>query len=240
MTTATAREALHHHHEELAREMAGHVARLTDSAPGADPEPLIRFLRNELLPHAAGEDRYLYPAVEPLLKAHGMATATMRMDHRAIEGYVSALEEAADRLRRAGDLDRASAVRDLSRLAWQLQALFDVHLQKEEQVYMSVLAQYAPEAEQQRIIAQMHEVPAERPAPNAQADLDVRTLAPARRHAVIFARFETLGPGQAFVLVNDHDPKPLYYQFQAEQPGEFTWRYVEQGPEVWRVRIGRP
>ena len=44
----------------------------------------------------------------------------------------------------------------------------------------------------------------------------------------------------AFVLVNDHDPKPLYYQFAAEYPDAFTWDYLETGPEVWQVRIGRP
>jgi uncharacterized protein (DUF2249 family) len=41
------------------------------------------------------------------------------------------------------------------------------------------------------------------------------------------------------VLVNDHDPKPLYYQFKVEHAREFTWDYLEQGPEVWRVRIGK-
>jgi uncharacterized protein (DUF2249 family) len=45
--------------------------------------------------------------------------------------------------------------------------------------------------------------------------------------------------GGGFVLVNDHDPKPLYYQFAAEHPDQFTWDYLEQGPEIWRVRIGR-
>ena len=39
--------------------------------------------------------------------------------------------------------------------------------------------------------------------------------------------------------VNDHDPKLLCHQLAAENPGEFTWGYVEEGPEVWRVRIGR-
>jgi uncharacterized protein (DUF2249 family)/iron-sulfur cluster repair protein YtfE (RIC family) len=239
MTAVTAGEALRHHHEELARKMAGHVAALTGGAPGADPEPLVRFLRDELLPHAAGEDRYLYPAVEPLLKAHGMATATMRMDHRAIEGYVSDLEKTAGRLRSAGGAERTQATRDLTRLAWQLQALFDVHLQKEERVYVPLLTQFVAEAEQQRLLRLMHEAPPERGPADEEANLDVRTMAPARRHAVIFATFEALGPGQAFVLVNDHDPKPLYYQFQAEQPGKFTWTYLEQGPEVWRVRVGR-
>jgi len=69
--------------------------------------------------------------------------------------------------------------------------------------------------------------------------LDVRRLAPAQRHTTIFRMFDDLVPGQAFELVNDHDPKPLYYQFSAEHPGAFDWTYLEQGPEVWRVRIGR-
>ncbi len=67
--------------------------------------------------------------------------------------------------------------------------------------------------------------------------VDVRTVAPAQRHPMIFGAFEDLVPGRSFVLVNDHDPKPLYYQFQAERAGEFAWDYLEQGPTVWRVRI---
>jgi len=46
-------------------------------------------------------------------------------------------------------------------------------------------------------------------------------------------------PGRGFVLVNDHDPRPLRYQFEAQYTGEFTWDYLEAGPRVWRVRIGR-
>src|SRR5690348_13806394 len=99
--------------------MTEQVRVLTEGRPDADPKALSRFLRDELLPHAVGEDRYLYPAVEPLLKAHGMATATMRMDHRAIEGYVRSIEEAAARLRSAGNAERAAAVRELTRLVWQ-------------------------------------------------------------------------------------------------------------------------
>ena len=70
--------------------------------------------------------------------------------------------------------------------------------------------------------------------------LDVRALAPAQRHEKIFATYGALGPGAAFVLVNDHDPKPLRYQFEAEHQGHFTWGVLEAGPTVWRVRIGRP
>lgn len=70
--------------------------------------------------------------------------------------------------------------------------------------------------------------------------LDVRNIAARDRHSLIFHTYHTLQPGQSFVLVNDHDPKPLYYQFEFEHQGKFSWDYLEQGPEVWRVRIGRP
>ncbi len=71
-------------------------------------------------------------------------------------------------------------------------------------------------------------------------ELDVRALAPAQRHETILASYGDLDPGQGFVLVNDHDPKPLRYQFEAEHAGQFTWDSIEAGPRVWRVRIGRP
>lgn len=76
-------------------------------------------------------------------------------------------------------------------------------------------------------------------AATVERTVDVRTIAPAQRHPMIFGAFEALAAGESFVLVNDHDPKPLYYQFQAEYTGQFTWDYLERGPAVWRVRIGR-
>jgi uncharacterized protein (DUF2249 family) len=69
--------------------------------------------------------------------------------------------------------------------------------------------------------------------------LDVRQIPPPQRHVLIFETFTSLQPGETFLLINDHDPKPLYYQFKFEREGQFTWDYEEQGPEVWRVRIGK-
>ncbi|MBN2472077.1 MAG: DUF2249 domain-containing protein [Anaerolineae bacterium] len=69
--------------------------------------------------------------------------------------------------------------------------------------------------------------------------IDVRTIAPRDRHPLIFETFDALSKGEGFELVNDHDPKPLYYQFLHERLGLFSWEYLEQGPEVWRVAIHR-
>lgn len=69
--------------------------------------------------------------------------------------------------------------------------------------------------------------------------LDVREIPPREKHPTIFKTYSALTPGESFVLLNDHDPKPLRYQFEAEHAGEFTWEYLEKGPEVWRVAIGK-
>jgi len=69
--------------------------------------------------------------------------------------------------------------------------------------------------------------------------VDVREITPRDRHPIIFQTFDALNEGEAFELVNDHDPKPLYYQFLHERPKQFIWEYVEQGPDVWRVSIQR-
>lgn len=68
--------------------------------------------------------------------------------------------------------------------------------------------------------------------------LDVRDLAPKLRYPKIFQAFDALEPGASFVLVNDHDPKPLLYLFELE-PGSVAWRYLEDGPDVWRLEIAR-
>lgn len=68
-------------------------------------------------------------------------------------------------------------------------------------------------------------------------ELDVRIIPPREKHPAIFRTFDALAAGEAFTLVNDHDPYPLRFQLDAERPKQFTWTYVERGPSVWRVLI---
>lgn len=69
--------------------------------------------------------------------------------------------------------------------------------------------------------------------------IDVREIAPRERHPLIFQTFDDLETGSAMRLVNDHDPRPLYYQLMAERQGQAGWEYLEDGPEVWQVRISK-
>ncbi|HEX7639022.1 MAG TPA: DUF2249 domain-containing protein [Burkholderiaceae bacterium] len=69
--------------------------------------------------------------------------------------------------------------------------------------------------------------------------IDLRPLLPRERHPLIFSTFRSLGVGQSLELINDHDPRPLYFQLQAQGPGTVAWEYLENGPDTWRVRITR-
>jgi len=71
------------------------------------------------------------------------------------------------------------------------------------------------------------------------ARFDVREIPCRVKHAQIFQRWVDLPVGRYFVLVNDHDPVPLYYQFEAQFSGAFTWEYLVRGPEEFQVKITR-
>ncbi|MCY0865395.1 MAG: DUF2249 domain-containing protein [Sulfobacillus sp.] len=60
------------------------------------------------------------------------------------------------------------------------------------------------------------------------------------RHDVIFGLLAALPVDHSLLLVNDHDPKPLFYQLDAEQPGRFRREYQEApSPDHFAVRITR-
>ncbi|WP_117595378.1 DUF2249 domain-containing protein [Haloprofundus halophilus] len=69
--------------------------------------------------------------------------------------------------------------------------------------------------------------------------LDVRDVPPAERHPKILHAFAALEPGEALELVNDHEPKPLFYEMQAEV-AEFDaagYESEQRSPEEWVARF---
>ena len=66
---------------------------------------------------------------------------------------------------------------------------------------------------------------------------DVRPYTPSDRHEMFYKAFADIKPGEAFEFINDHDPKPLYYQMEAESKEPFRWEYLEKGPDEWKVRV---
>jgi uncharacterized protein (DUF2249 family) len=68
---------------------------------------------------------------------------------------------------------------------------------------------------------------------------DVRSIPCRVKHGQIFQRWASLAVGAHFVLINDHDPVPLYYQFAGQFPGAFNWEYLVAGPDEFQVKITR-
>ncbi len=69
--------------------------------------------------------------------------------------------------------------------------------------------------------------------------INAPVLPPPVKHQTILSVFDALPQGFAALLINDHDPKPLLYQLEAEQPGVFSINYQEQGPERFAILVTR-
>lgn len=67
--------------------------------------------------------------------------------------------------------------------------------------------------------------------------IDVTVLEPRMKHPTIFKKFDEISEGESFIIYNDHDPKPLYYQLLGERGNIFSWEYIENGPDNWLVKI---
>ena len=67
--------------------------------------------------------------------------------------------------------------------------------------------------------------------------MDVRPIPCSVKHGLIIKQWLELAVGEHFILLNDHDPVPLRYQFAAQWPEAFTWEHLVKGPTEFRVKI---
>lgn len=57
------------------------------------------------------------------------------------------------------------------------------------------------------------------------------------RHSAIFQSFDKLQVGESFIIRNDHDPLPVFYQLKARSGAIVRWEYQQKGPEFWDVKV---
>lgn len=50
----------------------------------------------------------------------------------------------------------------------------------------------------------------------AKSILDMRSIEPGKRNAMVFNSFDELNPGESLQLINDQDTAPLHFQFLRE------------------------
>lgn len=265
---ARAADAVEQHHAEMAGALTLAVEGLTAAARagrGAEAEErrleLVRWCRQELVPHALAEETTMYAAAGRLPSARLLVEA-MLAEHRAIVALVDELAATAEPVAASG-LGRA------------LRAVFEVHLAKENEQVLPVLVA-APGVSLADLLGGMHELlgggtsdaqhehEGAHAAPHAAPDmasaagptpahrctcgeadeaglpeLDVRAIPHAIRHATVLGALDGVGGGQGLVLRVSHDPVPLLGQLERRSPGVFAVDYLERGPEVWRLRLVR-
>ncbi len=55
----------------------------------------------------------------------------------------------------------------------------------------------------------------------------------------IFYKFDSLLPGNGFIIQDDSDPRPLYAKLLQEKGDTFSWEYLEIGPKKWSIKISK-
>lgn len=254
---ANAAAAVEQHHAQMAARLQLLVENvLTEVESGAAAsaaaarEALVAWLHDDLLPHAAAEEKAMYPA------AHGTERGRLLVDgmlaeHVSIGALVDQVEQAATPVRAAA-------------AARALLAMFESHLAKENELVLPLLAS-DPAVSVAELLGGMHELlgghddqdhedhddqPERRGGCGGHCscgevddeeypELDARTVPHAIRHATIFGALEAVAPGGGMVIVAPHDPLPLLAQLEERAPRRFEVSYLERGPEAWRILLVR-
>lgn len=224
-----AQDRIHRIHQRLRDELAGLAG-----AEEVERAALAAFCTGELRRYLTAADETLYAAAsgaaETRLLVRGLRAASSALDRR-----VDALAEPAEPAGQ-GEQGKQAAPGDAS-TARAIEAVLADHLTVERTVLLPALADL-PGADLPTLVEDL-ETLLDGGRLEQPPVIDVREIPHGKRHPRIFARYARLAPGEAFTLVNNHDPKPLRREFEATHPGAFTWDYVESGPEQWQVRIGR-
>jgi len=251
---ARAAAAVEQHHAAMAGRLQVLVENLLTAVEAGNAgaavstrEDLLAWLRDDLVPHAAAEEKAMYPA------AHGTDRGRLLVDgmldeHATIGALVEEVERAATPVRAAA-------------AARALRALFESHLAKENELVLPLLAA-DPAVSVAALLGGMHELLGGHDHGSAHdvaeqqggcgghcscgevddaeyPELDARAVPHAIRHATIFGALEAVAPGGGMVLVAPHDPLPLLAQLEQRAPQRFTVSYLERGPEAWRIQLVR-
>lgn len=196
--------------------------------------------------HHGKEENFLFPELEKrgIPKENG-PIGVMLGEHEIGRKYLEKIKEMLNRNR----LD------ELHKLIEKYVSLIEEHINKENNVLFAIADTYLSEEEQKEIFERFEEFEIKEIGKGKHEEfhnmirkmkeelfgeskvLDVREIPPSQRHSLIFSEFDNLSTSKSFIIINDHDPKPLYYQFQAEKQKKFSWEYLNTGPTMWIVRI---
>ena len=147
LTDAEAAVAIREHHVELQDALRERVVALRHAvqagqAHGPAQRAVLAFLDTELLPHAAAEERSIYPAGDLGLTA--LLVRAMLEEHRNLIAHVARLRESVAAIDALAD-------------ARVIQALFESHLSKENDLLLPALVA-DPSVSLGALLVGMHEI----------------------------------------------------------------------------------
>ncbi len=155
MNTLT--EAIRKHHLSLAKTLEAHARGVGGGEPQVERDAFVAFLKGDLLPHASGEERHLYAIVDTLVRKYGKPTATMMVDHEFIVDYVAKIEEISRQFASVTSCEQRSQLfRRLRDLALRLDAIVELHLAKEERIYLPLIEEHVDEEQQGNMLRAIH------------------------------------------------------------------------------------
>lgn len=153
-------EMIKAHHRSISEQLeegvnAIEAAKVTDYDSRTFDE-FVTFLTDDLIPHAEGEERSMYPAVRDLICRYDNPLATMSLDHQAIIDRINKLKDIVARMD-ASQEEQERLLPQAKRLSIELGALISVHLAKEEIALLPLMEEHMSEEEIVGVVHKMHE-----------------------------------------------------------------------------------
>lgn len=190
--------------------------------------------------HHQREEEVLFPKLEK----HDIAEppAIMKLDHVEFRKRKQELYQLAHN---SQDCDFARFKTRVTELGEYLTAELASHIFKEDNILYQIALQVLSPAEWEEVKRECDKIgyccftPVDQKKEEKMVDLDLRPIMVFERHEKIFQVWDALKAGETLRIINDHDPKPLRYQFEVEYKGKYEWEYEQSGPKDWVVKIKR-
>ncbi len=67
--------------------------------------------------------------------------------------------------------------------------------------------------------------------------IDARAVPDRQKKTYFFSTFDNLNENEEMIIINSHDASPLQKLYQQERPGLTEWKYLLEGPPLWKISI---
>ncbi len=224
-------------------ELGGIIDRIKTKESLQDVGPDLERLKDishhlvEAENHHRREEEVLFPALEK--RDIVEPPEIMKLDHVEFRKRKHALYEVAHH---PDERDFAGFKAKVIEYGQYLTEQLESHIFKEDNILYQIALQVISEAEWEEIRRGCDKIgyccfTPDELKPAKVVELELRTMPPFERHERILKEWDALKHGETLKITNDHDPKPLHYQFEAEYKGQYEWKYEKTEPREWVVTI---